>query len=187
MKKIENFATLMVENNKCEEEDKEIVIYGLKMAIEIILMIITIVALGLIFGLVIEGLLFFLSFSLIRTYAGGYHCESAKVCYIASSCVVLSFFMILKFMNVDYMFLVSSIMVIVSSIAIFKYAPISTKNNPLDNEAKDHFRKKAITNLIIECAIISILLFNNFEYYAFIMSLGVFISGVLVLVQKKID
>lgn len=187
MKKLENFANLMIENNKCKEKEKEIIIYGLQMAMETMLMIITIVVLGFIFGLTKEVLLFFLSFSLIRTYAGGYHLESATACYIASSLVVLTFFMLLKFMNVDYMFLASSMMVIVSSIALFKYAPISTKNNPLDNDAKVHFRKKVIINLIIECIIISILLFNNFEYYAFIMSLGVFISGILVTVQKAIN
>lgn len=186
MKSIENFADLMIENSKCKETDKDIIIYGLTMAFEIFAMIITIIFFGSINGLVLEGLLFFVSFSAIRTYAGGYHCQSGKVCYIASSVIVLIFFTALKYIHVDYMVFGSIVILIITAPTILKLAPLSTKNNPLDDIAKIHFRKKVIVNLIVESIMICILLYSGFEYYAFVMSLGVLVSGVLLVVQKSI-
>ena len=87
---IERIADVIIENNLSKTNDREIIIYGLITGIEIIFNIFTTMILGFIFGLVFESLVFLIAFSMIRTYAGGYHCVKAINCYLFSSTIVIS-------------------------------------------------------------------------------------------------
>lgn len=78
---ITKIADILIKNGVAEIEYKEIIVYGLTFGIELILNILTTIILGFMFGMVIESLIFLISFSLIRTYAGGYHSQSALKCY----------------------------------------------------------------------------------------------------------
>lgn len=46
--------------------------------------IITVIALGLCFNLLVESLVFYFSFIAIRKFAGGYHAKTPTRCYIIS-------------------------------------------------------------------------------------------------------
>ena len=72
--------------------------------IELIFNIVITIILGVIFCLVIESLVFLISFSFICTYLGGYHYKSAINCYLFSSIVVVLVLFIVKSTNIEYIY-----------------------------------------------------------------------------------
>lgn len=183
-KLVENFIDLLIEKNITKFEDREIIIYGLTNALSIVFNIITTILLGVIYDLFLESVIFLISFSCIRSYAGGYHCENPIMCYILSSFIVILTLSVIKFIPDNYIFLLSICIVLISSIVILIFAPVETLTKPLDNIEKRYFRKKTIQNLSISILIIIILFIFKINNISFTISLSIMMSAVFIIMQK---
>ncbi len=177
-----NFETLVdvwVEKGECETTEKEIIVYGLSSAVEICFNIITTLIIGSVFGLMMEGVVFLISYAFLRVYAGGYHCKNAINCYFLSSGIIVAVLAIVKFTPKDYILVSGIMMLLISVPIILKLAPVETPTKPLDWIEKKHFRRRAIVHLFVECiAVIALFLLelNNFVY---VICLGIAISAIL--------
>lgn len=178
-------ADVLIKKEIIVSNDREIIVHGLTSGIELIFNIITTLALGWFFGLVIESLIFLVSFSLIRTYAGGYHCEKATSCYFMSSGIVVLVLSIVKFIPKKYILVISLVMLLISIPIILKLAPIETKSKPLDEVERKYFRKKTILHLSLECIVVTILFLFQIYYFGYVICLGISVSAMLVLFGYK--
>lgn len=176
---------MFIEKEICKNEDKEIIIHGLTSGIELIFNILTTIILGFIFGLVIESLVFLISFSFIRTYSGGYHCKSAINCYLFSSMVVVLVLFIVKSTDIEYILIISMIMLLISIPIIFNFAPVETATKPLDDIERKYFRNKVILHLCIELIVLTILLLFKLYILEYIVCLGIMVSAILILLGYK--
>ncbi len=150
-------------------------------------MIITIIILGLYFNLVVEGLLFFISFFAIRTYAGGYHSKDGITCYFSSSAIMLMFFMAIKFLPMELLNMIVVVLSIMSTTTILKFEPISTENNPIDYKDVKYFNKKIFRNLFLEYILIFLLFLSGNIAYGIVISLGIILSCFLLILQLVIN
>lgn len=183
--KIEYIAELIVENDNTNSIDKEIVVYGLTSALEQGASILTTAVLGIFFGLLPESLVFLASVSMIRMYAGGYHCEKTTHCYIMSCGIMASVLVVVKFTKACVIPPISVLLLLISVPIILRFAPVGTTNKPLDAVEKQHYREVTIRNLVIESCLILVLLLNDFYQFAFVMSLGIIVTAVFVFFQEK--
>ena len=181
---LDNLADMIMKCDKNTVKDKEIIVYGLKSAITQGLSIITTAVLGYVFGLLCESIVFLVSFSAIRMYAGGYHCKKAIYCYVMSSGIMVLVLTVVRITPTWYMQPISIFILLVSILIILKLAPAGATKKPLDEVEKQHYRKITIHNLGIECFIISILLVAGLNNFAFVMSLGIMITAGVVILQK---
>ncbi|MFI3201439.1 MAG: accessory gene regulator B family protein [Eubacteriales bacterium] len=182
--KLDNLANMIIESEKNTVADKEIIVYGLKTAMAQMLGIITAVALGCLFELLWESLVFLISFSCIRKYVGGYHCKKAIHCYVMSSGImVLVLFLVL--MTPDWYMSPASLLILAVSIpVILKFAPIGATNKPLDEVEKQHYRKMTLRNLTMECFITVSLLLVGLDHFAYMISLGIALTAGVVVFQE---
>lgn len=181
-----NFADMIMKSDKNTVKDKEIIVYGLKSAVTQGLSIMTTAALGCVFGLLGESMVFLVSFSAIRMYAGGYHCQKAIHCYVMSSGIMVLVLTVVKVTPTEYMIPISLLILLVSIPIILKLAPVGATNKPLDEVEKLHYRKITIRNLIVECCIILVLFVTGLQNFAFVMSLGIVVTVGVVVLQRKI-
>ena len=181
---IERLADVIIENKLSKTNDREIIIYGLTTGIEIIFNIFTTMILGFIFGLVFESLVFLIAFSMIRTYAGGYHCVKAINCYLFSSTIVILVLSIVKFTPDKYVFIISVILLILSLPILLTFMPLDTKTKSLDADEKKYFRKKAVTNLLIEIVIIIALFYISKYSLGNVVSLSIMVTAFLIVLGK---
>ena len=184
-KQSEKLANMLIEKEISKDEDKEIIIYGLSTGIELLFNIITTLALGFIWGLVFESILFLFSFSLIRTYAGGYHCQKAINCYFFSSGIVILVLAIVKFTPSKYILKISIFILLISVPVILKLAPVETPTKLLDEMEKKYFRKKTVLHLSVESIVITILYISKLTSFAYLICLGIMVSAILVLLGYK--
>ncbi|MFI3201080.1 MAG: accessory gene regulator B family protein [Eubacteriales bacterium] len=182
-KKLTNFVELLVEQGIVQKEDKELVIYGLLTGSKLVLNTITTVVIGILFGLAVESIFFLCTFSWIRTYAGGYHCEKALTCYFVSSLLVMGMLGIIRFTPIEYCVVGGVVMLLVSVPLLLRYAPIETATKPFDEEEYRFYRKKLVRHLAIECGAIILLYIGNQPRFAYTICCGIGLSMVLVLLQ----
>ncbi len=184
--KLDSFADAIIAQGRHTEADREIIICGLSTAIKMTLNIITTIVLGILFGMIIESLLFLVSFAFLRTYSGGYHCEKALNCYLMSSGIVVLVLAIVKFTPEVYMPWIGIIILLISIPSLLKFAPVAAKHKPLDEIERKHYRRKTFIHLAIECIAVGCLFGFGFYDLGSLLALGIFSVTILVLTQKVV-
>lgn len=182
-KSMQNLTNILIKKEICRAQDKDIIIHGLTSGIELIFNILTTILLGLIFGLFIESMFFLISFSLIRMYAGGYHCKKAISCYIMSSATIILVLGIVKYTPIQNMNIISLVFLFIAIPILLKFAPVGIATKPLDEKSRKYFRKKMILHLYLELILLSILFILNLNALGYIICISIFISCLLVVLN----
>jgi len=106
--------------------------YGSLILLETIFQLVLFLVIGLAFNILKEVMISLLAFGTLRFYAGGYHANTFKKCTLFSLVIILSSVFlsqyILNFMNI--------ILIIISIVVLYIYAPTDHKNKPITNEAQ---------------------------------------------------
>lgn len=178
-----------IDNNIIKDEDKELYEYALGITISALIHILTIVVLGIIFSLLVESIVFYLCFIAIRKFAGGYHAKTAGGCYLFSVLLSVLLLIVLKLsvfnMN-DIIAVIVFTASLISLVCIWTMTPLDTENNPLSEKEKSIYRKVTRIISLLVFIVFSILLFLNQYNIALAMSLGIFMSA-LVLAMRKLQ
>ena len=149
--------------------------------------IITIIALGLCFNLLVESLVFYLSFIVIRKFAGGYHAKTPTRCYIISIITIVLMLCIIKWiLIINYLSIYYSLFFseLVCVLILCFLSPLDTENKLLNGKERTIYK-------IVSCVTsIAISLFSTFliviGVYNICVSLrfSIFTSTVLLIVRK---
>lgn len=175
----EKFAGKLISAGIILEEDAEIYSYGFFQSCMMLLNIVTTLFLSIIFQLLVPCIVLNMAFIPLRMNAGGHHADNPLKCYINSTVIITSLLAIIKWIPVSPIVLV--IMVLTSSVINIIFAPVETKNNPLDKTEKAVYRKRTMFVLFIEIItfLISLFIFNN--WIAETVALGMFTESLLII------
>jgi accessory gene regulator B len=165
-----------------EEEKYEIIKYGKKRFRVSALFLLYIVFTGFVLGVLFEGLLFWLSFCLMRRYAGGYHANTQRKCCVISAGVIILVFLFLKYIQVDI--LVVGLLQGIGYIAIVLTAPVDNKNRILNNAEKKDFRKKTYTVATILLVVSGYLYWKKYVCMLMPISMAYIILALLLIAGK---
>ncbi len=184
-KQMENLADVLIKSEISQGQDKDVIVYGLSAGMELALNILTTVILGVMFGLVLESLIFLGSFAFIRTYAGGYHCKKAINCYLMSNGFIILVLSVIKFTPEGYMFYLGVAMLLIAIPVLLKLAPVETPSKPLDEGEQKYYYKKTVVHLGIESAVIIILFLLKQNRFSFLGCIGIALSAGLAFAQQQ--
>lgn len=180
----EKFTDILIENKQCDPNDKELVIFGLASAIEIIGNIISTLIIGFCLKVTLESIIFLFSFSFIRTYTGGYHAEKASTCYAMSSSIIIVVLITCKIIPDIYFISTSIILLVIAIPTILCLAPVAAKHKPLDYEEVAYFRKKSLIALFIELLLILLFMIIGFKVGSLLVSLSLFLVSILMVMEE---
>lgn len=146
-----NVTNWLIIKGFANEEEKEIIEYGLYQGFLMLINILTTFFLGFIFNVFWQSIIFLISYMLLRTYAGGYHANTKNRCYILSVVImIICFFLINNFeLTIKFGVLLSAI----SGILIFTLAPVANDVKPLEEVEVKIYKNKARKIFVIEFAI----------------------------------
>lgn len=152
LKKISEHCTkVFAERGIIQKNKTGIYIYGFELFWSTFFCVICILLTGGVLGWLTEAVLFLLFFMPIRTFAGGYHAQSYRNCFlltnlIADSCIVVS-----KLMNA---LAVPRLMIVIGAWVmlayIWKEAPVRFKKHPLKSETVKKCRSYAHHLILLE-------------------------------------
>lgn len=150
----EKITNKLLENETISIEDKEIYNFGVKQIFTIVLNFITVITLGIIFQMLIQAVMFMLSFVPLRIYAGGAHAKTPLRCYLYSTIFLAIVLLVMRHVHIPG--LIYCVLFLISSIIIIFLAPIQDNNKPLDELEKKIFKRRTIIFWMIESLVISV-------------------------------
>lgn len=157
----------MIERRLISEDDRELYLYGLQLLSERLIGLCSMVIVCVLLSRFFEGLVFYLGYSLLRKYAGGFHAEKFITCYL-SSVVTMVFCCVLSY--IPFAMNICAVLGAVSVVIIFLLAPVEHSAKPLDEQEVKRYRKFTRLLLIGEvCLFASLLLF---EWYSLCVALS---------------
>ena len=85
----ERVADFLFVHGTIKNKEKDIYIYGLELIISSIINLLICLILSILFGCFVNGLIFFISFSSLRRFTGGFHSKSFLRCNIIFGLIVV--------------------------------------------------------------------------------------------------
>lgn len=149
-------------------DDKELYVYGFFMLFSKIFYFLLTAIYGLIFGIVLESITFYLTFVLIRGYAGGVHASSEINCTIATSSLLLVCIYLIRVQILSNIMVIPAVVLLISMISIAFLCPIDSPEKRLDRETRKEYKKKSLLSLcvILFLAIFALILGWRGGFYA---------------------
>lgn len=136
----------MINESLISAEEEEIYSFGLYLFIIKTLHIFIILVTGFLTDIVYQTIVFIVLFKYLRSYCGGWHAKKASICLFISWLLI----MLLKlYINMSAYIIDAGtfVCVIIAGAVIYRFSPIISENNPLEEYEKKEYSKK--TKIII--------------------------------------
>lgn len=148
--------------------------------------IITVIALGLCFNLLVESLVFYFSFIAIRKFAGGYHAKTPSRCYLFSVISSIIMLCLIKYANsvgniFTYLLIIFELLCVV---LIILMSPLDTENNPLNSYEKKWYKTLAVLTSVCIFIISLFCVLTELRNIGCSLICGVIISTLVLLMRK---
>lgn len=153
---------ILIKHSLVENEDKELYLYGFFILLSQILYFIIVITIGILFNVIFESIIFYITFQFIRRYAGGYHAKTETRCDILSTLSILCCIVLIKLSKMyDIRIALLSISLVFAAL-IFILCPLDTPEKPLNDKEYKYFRK--ISWIILSLIIIAIIVSFYFKF-----------------------
>lgn len=162
-------------------DDREVYIYGFFMLFSRIFFFLLTALWGMLLGVLLESVLLYAAFALIRAYAGGVHASRESTCTICTSLAMLLCCAAMRLCTQLKPALLPLVVLAFSAIVIGMLSPLDTEAKPLTEEEKREYRRKSIliTFIILAAAILGLIVGIYRVFYPCVLSL--FLESILLL------
>ncbi|WP_095175654.1 MULTISPECIES: accessory gene regulator B family protein [Blautia] len=163
--------------------EKEIALYGVHALVEIGVSILVCLALTSMMKMYLEGLMFFVIFIPLRSFAGGVHCDKWWSCLIMSS---FSFWAVLFITNMEIMSNMCSYVISMCCIGvIIAVAPVINEARPVAEEEFMQFAKRLFVHLGSIIVIETILFYFGMRHYLQLIAVVLLFMVMVLLLGKR--
>lgn len=181
---LDKIMDFIIHNRKIDDEEAEIVRYGLEVAVLKITFFAAALVVSLLMNSFWQFIIFISLFSLLRSYAGGYHAQTRIRCFVQSMLLIIVAIMIINISQKNtYIIVPLSVVALAASIIIWQIAPVDSKNKRLDFDEKAIMRRKTRITLMVEIIIGIASYFFNFKTISCAVTLSIIASCVLLLAE----
>ena len=139
-------ADFLFKKGAISEEHKEICAYGYEVVLFNLFNALLIVVLGILFHRLVDSMIFFFIFAVLRQYTGGYHAKNTIMCtavYLVSYTFIM--FVSQSIYLGEYYTMPLCILLNAAFVGfIFMYAPVENKNKEYEISEKKKFKKISI-------------------------------------------
>lgn len=142
----EKICSRLINDGIVEAEEKEIIRYGIHQGATLLINIFTLIFVCMIFETIWYGIVFLLLFWPLRIYAGGYHANTERHCYILSTLSEVVIFGVCRAVEFEQSIYVI-LLLFLSSMTILFFAPQDNVNKLLDQQEYDVYKEK-IKNIL---------------------------------------
>lgn len=176
-------AQRLKDSNTIDDEHYEICRYGLQQGFIIILNIVSTVAVGVVFGMLWQAVFFTAIYIPLRSYAGGYHANTALRCYIYS--ILLMIAVLLAIRHITITGFICIIILVLSFSVIAMVAPVEDLNKPLDKMEKAVYKKRTIIISTFEGLLLLISLTLNLMQITYCIVWAFILMATILLIGKS--
>lgn len=165
-----------------KEDERNIYEYGFRITLETGICIIISSIIAGVFGMLVEGILFFLLFIPLRSYAGGLHLDHYWSCLCLSCLTFSAILLISKYLPVNPQ--VSFGCLLLMEFAVWCLYPVENVNRSIDYKEDIYFKKRLKKYLVEDLLIAVVCMAFNKENYLLICMLTFGMVVVTMLIGK---
>ncbi|HZJ78266.1 MAG TPA: accessory gene regulator B family protein [Clostridia bacterium] len=155
----QKFISGLHKNGVIAEEDQGLYEYALNILVTGVLHFLISLLIGIFIGAVKESLALFISFFIIRKFAGGFHTSSPVKCYLFSIVMSCSMLLLVKHLAQSTDNWIYYSILAVAAMVVIIFSPIEAKNKPFNDKERKVFKTVSVVLSIVISAI-SILIFT---------------------------
>ncbi len=134
----EFFTDYVICKGMAEKDDREIYKYGFLLLLEIGIFALFCILIMICLQMYVSGIIFFIVFAPLRTYAGGLHLERYWSCLVLSCLTFLTVMLIGKYIYIPVHF--STMALIVLEILVYLAYPVENINRKVDECENKYFK-----------------------------------------------
>lgn len=162
-----NIATKIAKELDLDNNNKEVIAYGMFALTHITLSIVLIMIFGALFNVFKEALIISFTANILRKYSGGAHAKSPRNCAIIGTFVAVGQALVIVFLvkyifNIFIIAFLGCIIFALSYCLIYKLAPVDSIAKPVKTVTKKNKMRKG--SIFILGGYIVIILFNLYLY-----------------------
>ena len=165
-------------------DDREVYIYGFFMLFSRIFFFLLTALWGVLLGVLLESVLLYAAFAMIRAYAGGVHASRESTCTICTSLTMLLCCAAIRLCTQLKPVLLPLAMLAFGVLVIGLLSPLDTEAKPLTEGEKREYRCKSIAAAIVISAAAILGLIFNMEKLFYPCVLSLFLESILLLAGK---
>lgn len=180
LKLSEKAASVLAEKNSLDPDDTALMQYGLFIILSHILYAIICIICSAVFGVITQSVIFYLAFSFLRSYAGGYHASTEARCIAFSSAAILVCVYCMSLCERFDLRIPFAVSAAAASIALFVFAPVDCREKPLSQKEKREYRKKSIALWLVYIIAVAVSAALSYCKIAYALSAAIILSGVMV-------
>lgn len=174
-------AELFVKNGLVAKEEKNVYEYGMELLISMLFSTLMVFVIGFVAGLFAETLSLLIPFYCIRVYAGGYHAENYRNCFLSFCCGFVIVLLAAKELIAHHAEAGLMILEALAVLLIWELAPVEDHSRPLDLEERRIYQRKARMMTLIYCIISELMYFLWGIEYAVYISAAVTAVGLVLI------
>lgn len=183
MSKLLNWVMSNLEKNGyVNNENYEIVCYGLELKLMKTIISTGMLLLAVITGSFLEVIVFMAVYQPLRGSCGGYHAKTRISCILFSLGMLSLIICLTKILTDSLLMIVSLIFLFIGSGSIIFLAPVDTASKPFDEKERIVYRKRSFVILAIICCIYIACYLGDYHKIYFPVSYGIFMAGILLII-----
>ena len=132
--------------------------YGFELLLGTCLNIALVLAISAAFQHVYAGFCFLLAFIPIRSTAGGYHANSHFSCCLVFAVAYIIVLTAISLMTEQTAMYACLVLVVISSIIVFCYAPVEARNKPLSQRVRKSNRNRSVVLACLNLALVLVMI-----------------------------
>lgn len=178
----EGLTDYVIQKGTVKEEERELYEYGFTITLETGLFVLFSLFASLFLHMFKEGILFFLIFAPLRSYAGGLHLDKFHSCFILSCLTFSGILLIVRYVHIPMLF--SFISLFILEFGVYALYPVENINREVDSEENIFFRRKLKLFLVLDLLIATICAVLKNEHYVFLITITFFVIVVTMILGK---
>ena len=169
---------------KIMPEDKELYIYGFFMLFSKSFYLFLTIIYGILFELFFESIIFFISFMVIRGFAGGMHAKKESSCIFSTSFAFLTCILLIKCWSILEEVVLPIAVLIVCSVVISFLSPMDSPEKPLNKMEYREYRTKSTISLVAILVVSTICLVFGWCGGLYACAISVLLESLLLIVSS---
>lgn len=167
-----------------KEADRELYVYGFFILLSQGLFFLISALFGCIFGTLWESVVFYIMFSTLRCYAGGFHASKESVCTCCTTAALFMASVSIYILGKTESIAVPFSMLAVGSVVVYLLSPLYSEDKPLTSSEYLDYRQKSRAIVTTFSVIAIVAAFMHLPGILYIVSVSVSLESFLLIVGK---
>ena len=174
----------LIQGGSIAEEEREVHEFGLDKLFSMLSNFFFVTIIGLLSGMVVQTIVFYATYVVLRVYAGGYHADNPLRCFFISIGIVVPCLFVIHFQQMWNVPIVFYGLLVLCTVTLAVFGPTGSKNKMPDELEKVVYRRRLWRNLVITTASAIVLSLLDIPYIASAVLCGILLATITAVVGK---